>query len=71
MRFSSWAVIYALRDLFIWFFGKEVEALKAFYIEGGRANAEKSFVPFDAQIDGNELSRVQESGYASMGFMEL
>lgn len=28
-------VIYALRDLFIRFFGKEVEALRAFFIEGG------------------------------------
>lgn len=28
-------VIYALRDLFIRFFGKEVETLRAFFIEGG------------------------------------
>ena len=38
-------MIYALRDLFIRFFGKEVEALRAFFIEGGRSNAENQNHP--------------------------
>ena len=45
------AVIYALRDLFIRFFGKEVEALRAFFIEGGRANAENQNHPIVRKIE--------------------
>ena len=44
-------VIYALRDLFIRFFGKEVEALRAFFIEGGRANAENQNHPIVRKIE--------------------
>ena len=44
-------VIYALRDLFIRFFGKEVETLRAFFIEGGRANAENQNHPIVRKIE--------------------
>ena len=36
---------YALRDLFIRFFGKEVDALRTFFIEGGYAYAENQNHP--------------------------
>ena len=49
---SGWhLVIYALRDLFIRFFGKEVEALRAFFIEGGLANAESQNHPIVRKIE--------------------
>ena len=51
INYSISLVIYALRDLFIRFFGKEVEALRAFFIEGGRANAENQNHPIVRKIE--------------------